>query len=79
MATTNKKVLRMNFNTAMGGVMSLTLPDPKEAVTAVEIEGVMDQIIAGDIFLTATGALTSKRDAKIINTVTDDLYDQPAV
>ena len=77
MATVSKKVLRMSFNTAMGGTMTLTLPEPKAGITALEIETVMDQIVAKDIFLTSGGALVSKRDVKIVDTVTDDLYDAP--
>lgn len=79
MATTTKKVLRMSFNSAMGSAVTITLPDPKAGITAQEIEAVMDLIIAKDIFFGNGGALISKRDIKIVDTVTDDLYDVPAV
>lgn len=75
MATTSKKVLRMSFETSMGGTMALTLNDPKEGITPVEIEAVMDQIIAKNIFSTAAGDLVAKKDVKIVETVTDDLYE----
>jgi len=65
MANTNKKVLRMTFNNALGSAVSITLQDPKADLTAAQIEAVMDQIIAKDIFLTSGGALVSKRDIKI--------------
>ena len=77
MASISKKVLRMTFNNALGSAVSFTLPEPKAALTAAEIEVVMDQIIANNIFLTTGGALVSKRDIKIIDTTTDDLYDVP--
>lgn len=77
MATSTKKVLRMTFNNALGGTVSLTLPEPKEAITTAEIEAVMDQIIAKNIFLGSGGAMISKSDIKIVNTTTDDLYDAP--
>lgn len=77
MATTSRKVLRMSFNTALGTVVSITLPDPKADVTAAQIEAVMDQIIAKNIFTGTGGDYVSKRDVKIIDTVTDDLYDPP--
>jgi len=77
MASISKKVLRMTFNNALGSAVSFTLPEPKAALTATEIEVVMDQIIASNIFLTTGGALVSKRDIKIIDTTTDDLYDVP--
>ena len=77
MATTTKKVLRMTFADALGGAVSLTLPEPKEGITAAEIETVMDLIIARNIFFGKGGAMVSKKDVKIINTTTDDLYDAP--
>jgi hypothetical protein len=77
MATSTKKVLRMTFNNASGGTVSLTLPEPKEGITTAEIEAVMDQIIAKNIFIGSGGAMISKSDIKIVNTTTDDLYDAP--
>ena len=79
MASISKKVLRMTFNTTLGSAVSITLPDPKADLTGVQIEAVMDQIIAKNIFLTTGGALISKRDIKIIDTTTNDLYDAPVV
>jgi len=77
MASVTKKVLRMTFNNTLGSAVSFTLPEPKVDLTAVQIEAVMDQIVAKDIFLTIGGVLISKRDIKIIDTTTDDLYDAP--
>lgn len=77
MASISKKVLRMTFNSALGSAVSITLPEPKVDLTAAQIEAVMDQIIAKDVFLTSGGALVSKRDVKIVDTTTDDLYDVP--
>ena len=77
MASISKKVLRMTFNSALGSAVSITLSEPKADLTAAQIEAVMDQIIAKDIFLTSGGALVSKRDVKIVDTTTDDLYDLP--
>ena len=79
MATTTRKVLRMTFNNAMGGAVSITLPEPKDAITGAEVEAVMDQIIAKNIFVGSGGALVSKRDIKVIDTTTDDLFEQPLV
>ncbi|KGP76093.1 hypothetical protein JT05_07075 [Desulfosporosinus sp. Tol-M] len=77
MASTTKKVLRMIFNNASGNAVTITLPEPKESLTAAQIEAVMEQIIAKNIFLTSGGELISKRDIKVVDTTTDDLYDQP--
>ncbi|TGE39745.1 DUF2922 domain-containing protein [Desulfosporosinus fructosivorans] len=77
MASVTRKVLRMTFNNALGNAVTITLANPKTDLTAAQVEAVMDQIIAKNIFLTSGGDLISKRDVKIVNTTTDDLYDQP--
>jgi hypothetical protein len=77
MASISKKVLRITFNNVSGSAVSFTLPEPKVDLTGAQIEAVMDQIIAKDIFFTTGGALVSKRDIKIIDTTTDDLYTAP--
>ncbi len=66
----------MTFNNASGNAVTITLPEPKASLTEALIEAVMDQIITKNIFLTAGGELISKRDVKIVDTTTDDLYDQ---
>ena len=55
--------------------MTITLPEPKASLTSVQIDAVMDQIITTNIFLTSGGELISKRDVKIVDTTTEDLYD----
>ncbi|MDP4128204.1 MAG: DUF2922 domain-containing protein [Bacillota bacterium] len=77
MASISKKVLRMTFNNALGSAVSFTLPSPKVDLTPAQVEAVMDQMIAKNIFMTSGGALVSKRDIKIIDTTTDDIYDVP--
>lgn len=77
MASVTKKVLRMTFNNALGNAVTITLANPKTDLTAAQVETVMDQIITKNIFLTSGGDFISKRDIKIINTTTDDLFDPP--
>ncbi|MCO1600949.1 DUF2922 domain-containing protein [Desulfosporosinus nitroreducens] len=77
MAITTKKVLRMTFTNAAGKTVTMTLDQPKEGITSAEIETVMDQIISKDIFFTSGGGLVSKRDIKIVDTKTEDMYEQP--
>lgn len=75
MASTSKKVLRMSFTNAQGGAVTVTLPDPKADLTAAQIESAMDLVIAKNIFTGAGGDYIAKRDIKIVDTTTDDLYD----
>ncbi len=77
MATTTQQVLRMTFGNAAGGPVTITLPQPKAGITGTEIEAVMDQIVAKNIFTSSGGDLISKRDIRIIDTTTNDLYDPP--
>ncbi|NLI93396.1 MAG: DUF2922 domain-containing protein [Peptococcaceae bacterium] len=77
MATTTQKILRLTFETASGGTTSITLPEPKENLPAADIQAAMDLVISKNIFTSAGGDLTGKRDIKIIDTTTDDLYDAP--
>jgi len=67
----------MTFNNALGNAVTITLPNPKTDLTATQVQTVMDQIIAKNIFLTSGGDLISKRDVKIVDTTTDDLFDPP--
>lgn len=78
MAMSTKKILRVTFETAFGSAFSISLPEPREDVTTAEIEAAMELIIAKNIFSTSGGDLTAKRDIKIIDTTTNDLYDPPA-
>ncbi len=71
----SQKTLRMTFVTAAGTNVSISLASPKEGLSGAQIESVMDEIIAKDVFITDGGALVGKKDAKIINTQTEDLFD----
>lgn len=70
-----KKTLRMSFAAADGSSMSLSLDNPKDDLTQAEIESAMDTIIGKNIFESTGGDLVTKKDAKIIDTTTNDLYD----
>ncbi|ADY55396.1 hypothetical protein Sgly_1070 [Syntrophobotulus glycolicus DSM 8271] len=46
MATTTNKVLRMVFSTQSGSTFSITLPTPREDLTAAEVEVVIELILS---------------------------------
>ncbi|WP_425803128.1 DUF2922 domain-containing protein [Desulfitobacterium sp. Sab5] len=79
MAITTNKVLRLTFTTAGGKTYSINIPDPKEDLQKAEAEAVMDTIVQKNIFFTSSGALTGKRDIRVIDTTTNDLYDPPQI
>ena len=69
--------LIMRFLTATEGkYFTLTVDDLKvdengePAVTEVEVNALMDLVIAKNIFASANGNLTGKKDAKIVTTDT---------
>ncbi|MDO0825742.1 DUF2922 domain-containing protein [Desulfosporosinus nitroreducens] len=57
--------------------MANTIDNPKEDLQLTETMTAMNSLIASDIFLTPSGALTGIRDIKVIDTTTNDLYDPP--
>ena len=75
MPSVTTKTLRMTFATSMGNSVSYSLKNPVTGLTAAAIEAVMDTIIAKDIFLTASGGLVAKKDIRIVDMTTNDLYD----
>lgn len=79
MAITSNKVLKLTFTTSGEKTFVLTIPDPKEGLQKAEAEAVMDSIIQKNVFLTSSGALNGKRDIRIIDTTTNDLFDPPQV
>lgn len=77
MALSTSKVVRLTFNTTGGKTFAITVSNPKEDLQPAEAMAVMNSLIASDIFLTPSGALTGIRDIKVIDTTTNDLYDPP--
>jgi hypothetical protein len=63
--------------TANNRSYTITIPNPREDLQKAEIEAVMDMIIEKDVFFTRNGALTGKRDARVVDTTVNDLYDPP--
>ncbi len=77
MAVTTSRVLRLTFTTAGGKTFAITIPNPRLDLQQAEAVAVMDSIIASDLFLTSSGALTGIRDIRVTDTTTDDLFDPP--
>ena len=69
------KRLVMTFANAAGTKVSITLNDPREDLTANEVETAMDGIITANIFTTTGGNLATKDSAKVIETETTVLYE----
>ncbi|MHB8074778.1 DUF2922 domain-containing protein [Desulfosporosinus fructosivorans] len=76
MAVTTSRVLRLTFTTAGAKTFAITVPNPRVDLQQAEAVAAMNSIIASDLFLTSSGALTGIRDIRVIDTTTDDLFDQ---
>jgi hypothetical protein len=58
-------VLQMVFLTERGAKSTLSITGIKSTITEVQANALMDTIIAKNIFLTSTGALTKKESAQV--------------
>ena len=69
-----KKRLVMNFKTALGKKISISVDDPREDLTEEDIKGAMDLILSKNIFTANGDDLAIAVDAKIVETGTTE-YD----
>ncbi|AHF07260.1 hypothetical protein DESME_09630 [Desulfitobacterium metallireducens DSM 15288] len=74
MALATTQVLKMVFLTPLNKQVTISLNNPKDTLTAAEVQGVMDTMIARNIFMTTNGELASKVSARIIDTTTNELF-----
>ncbi|MEM5816912.1 MAG: DUF2922 domain-containing protein, partial [Desulfitobacterium hafniense] len=66
--STQQKILRLTFATTQGSTFTLTLPSPREDLTAVEAEAATNLILAKNMFMTAGGELIGLKDIKVVDT-----------
>ena len=72
--------LVMRFLTSIEGkYFALTVDDIKAdeegvpTITEIEVNALMDLVIAKNIFASANGSLTGKKDAKVVTTDTNEI------
>jgi hypothetical protein len=61
------ETLRMVFLNAAERLTTISVIDPAPDLTSLEIEAVMDSIIAKNVFVTSGGDLVSKVRAEIVS------------
>ena len=66
--------LRMTFLSQGNRNVTLSLDNPRNDLTAAEVQAAMDLIIARNIFTSSGGDLVSKVSARIIDTTTTELF-----
>ena len=68
------KVLELEFKTETGKAAKLSINDPIEPIDTVAVKAAMDNLIATNVFASATGAFVSVEGARVVErNVTD--YD----
>lgn len=60
------KTLQLNFNTATGKNVMLTVDEPRADLTASTIEAAMQEIIAAGVFEVDGSPLESVKNARIV-------------
>ena len=68
------KVLQMIFKNSVGKKVTLSIEDPKDALTEAEIKAAMDLIVQKNIFKKNNYDLVEAVEAKIVTTGTT-VYD----
>lgn len=70
------KKLSMKFVTANDEITTLTISEVREDVTDEQVNSLMDEIIAQNVFYSSGGSLTKKKGAKIIDVTETDVNVQ---
>lgn len=60
--------LAMRFVTTSGDIATVSVKNAREDLTQAEVSGLMDTIVAGDIFEVKGGSIVIKKDAKFEDT-----------
>ncbi|MGB9790979.1 MAG: DUF2922 domain-containing protein [Thermacetogeniaceae bacterium] len=67
------RTLVLIFQTAGGGRLRISIPDPKPDLTAQEVNAAMNAVLAKNIFATSTGNATAILGAQIVSRETTDV------
>ncbi|MDW7650333.1 MAG: DUF2922 domain-containing protein [Bacillota bacterium] len=59
--------LQLVFRNATGGLFTINLANPRDNLTELEVSGVMDQVLAKNIFQSTGGLLTGKVRARLVS------------
>jgi len=69
------KVLELIFINAGGKKVTFSLNDPREDLTEVEVRGVMENIVAKNVFNSNAGDLAAVSSARIISKQVAEIYE----
>ncbi len=69
------ETLQMIFSNFEGRNSTVSVSDPDPAITALDVETVMDSILARNVFQTSGGDLVDKVRAQIVSRTVDTLAE----
>lgn len=69
----NRSKLEMEFKDELGKKFTLSLDEPREDISEIEIKATMDDIVARNVFYTNGGDIVAVAGARIITTTVDEL------
>ena len=69
------KTLQLNFVTAGGKKMMLTVDEPRENLTSVEVESAMQEVINAGVFGVDDSLIESSISARIIERTVTELVE----
>lgn len=75
MSIKTSKVLKLTFTTVGDKTFVINLANPNGDLQAANALAAMNWFIDKDLFLTPSGALTGIKDIRVVDTITNDLYD----
>ncbi|WP_318617286.1 DUF2922 domain-containing protein [Sporosarcina sp. YIM B06819] len=67
------KVLQLNFSTAAGKKVMLTVDEPRADLTASAVENAMQEIIASGVFVVEGSPLETSKGARIVERNVNEL------
>lgn len=68
------KVLELIFINASGKKTTISLNDPRENLTALEVEKAMETILAKNVFTSNSGDFAALSSARIVSRTVSPLY-----
>ena len=68
-----KSKLEMEFKDEMGKKFTISIDDPREDLTEMEVRAAMNEIVNRNIFFTAAGDVVATEGARFITTTIEEL------
>jgi NDP-sugar pyrophosphorylase family protein len=68
-----KSILEMEFLDSQGKKFKITIDEPREDLTEMEIRAAMDEIVQKNVFFTSTGDIVAVSGARYVRTSVEEL------